>query len=197
MLTMEQLIEAYWWPFPPPEGWIYDEVGLQHWIETTMTFKKAGAEASSADKESTSALWLAGATQSALKTVVDQHETINRLGGKLSRTEDLHTANRAVLTDLTEALVAKPFERERLGQFMKRGLIVVVVIPLPFPTPILIPIPVPIPEPDWDEGLDGTALTAIAIRCRTAATAVEPGPLQDQLVQSADRLFEAGLSRYK
>ncbi|MEQ4722096.1 hypothetical protein [Nonomuraea sp. B19D2] len=43
-------------------------------------------------KESTSALWLAGATQSALKSVVDQHETINRLGAKLSGTEDLHTA---------------------------------------------------------------------------------------------------------
>ncbi|MFI7642466.1 hypothetical protein [Nonomuraea sp. NPDC049400] len=43
------------------------EVALQHWIETTMTFK----------------------------SVVGRHETINRLGAKLTRTEDLRTANRS------------------------------------------------------------------------------------------------------
>ncbi len=199
-MSHDDLVAAYTWPFGPERGYIYDDAMMAHWYELQLppgTVVVADQTFSKPVDNGTSDLgraqWVALSTRATIDRVLAQKQLGERLGDGTAET--VLATNRSDLAALVDGLLASPPACDVVPlQPVQRYVVVViagqlVVIPIPPPGPV--------PQLEWEDGasLSRTDLLGAGVRLRATADTLDPGPLRDEFVTAAGRLFEA--ARYR
>ena len=191
-LTTEELAAITYWPFPPPDGYIYDHEALKHWVHDVLQFQPPsdlsnGGAGRVEDPGVEKSRFVALATASLISGVLDDQRFAERLGDDVP--EKTASSNSARVATFVDGLIASPPIVELIPLPSSGTIVVVIPIPLPVPPPVP-------PEWDPDEQLTGRDLVAAGIRLHAAGRQVTDGSLQDQLLSAAERLIEVGQSRF-
>lgn len=185
--TTEELAAITYYPFDPPEGYIFDHEQLSHWVHDVLMVSRESGR-SSADRRGEDRLvrnsrFVALATSALITTVTLEQQIAERVGDDAAASLAAQNGSRVV--EFVDGLVASP------------PLVVLIPIP-PFPVYVFPLPPVPEPEPpDWEVGeeLTGVDLIALAVRFNAGAETVSSGALQKEFLTAAERLIDIGHSR--
>jgi hypothetical protein len=130
-------------------------------------------------------LWVAGATGATIKRAATVQQSADTLEGA---GDTILAANRSAIGKFVDGLVASP----PICELVPLPPVPVVVLPPWF----VLPTPPPVP-PEWKPGeqLSGIDLLSVAIRFQAAAGARDAGPLREEFLAAATRLFEVGAER--
>lgn len=189
--TTDELAAIAYWPFPPPEGYIFDHEQLDHWVHDVLLFQPPsdranGGRGRAEAPEIGKSRFIALATASMIGGVVTDQRFAERLGdgdvaGKTA------TTNAARVATFVDGLIASP-------------PVVELTPPPPFGAVVVIPIPVPVPTPvppEWgpDEHVTGRDLLSAGVRLHAAGRQISDTSLQEHVLAAAERLIDVGRSR--
>jgi hypothetical protein len=187
--TQGQICAIHYWPFPcEPDAIVDPELVLHPWYPVVFPERGGGATVFRSDANLSRSvderlLWVAGATGATINRAATVQQSADTLEGA---GDTILAANRSAIGKFVEGLVASPPICE--------------LVPLP-PVPVVppwfvIPTPPPVP-PEWKPGeqLSGIDLISVAIRFQAAAGARDAGPLREEFLAAAIRLFEVGAER--
>lgn len=191
-LTHDQLVAMYSYPFPPEDGFIYDDVALQHWLEDTFqpvseTFAQSSRKATPAARS----LALLGATSAVVERALVEQRVAQDLDPQTADTVVKATASR--IGAFADGLLASSPVCDVVPVPLRRvpivlGPWVVVLIPPPVPPPV---------PPDWEDGEDISPYDCIGVatQLRAAARVPELKAVAEPFETAADRLLLAAEKR--
>jgi hypothetical protein len=193
-LTAAQLCAIASAPFPCDPDKIVDPQGLGHWVfpnaiwvspdlsgGVNVVFAAANRSVSVDERR----LWVAQATGATISRAVAVQQSADTLEGA---GDMVLAANRSAIGKFVDGLTASPPICEQIPLPPTGGWGIVIVVTPPPPPP---------PPPEWKPGeqLSGIDLLSVAIRFQAAATALDAGPLREEFLAAATRLFEVGAER--
>jgi hypothetical protein len=194
-LTEDQLLELYWYPFPPEEGFKYDPIALAHWLEATTEPISGSATFNAGD--STRTVRRSIALARAVAEIIEQARVECRVATSLDEgsVDALSKLNESRLVRLADGLLAEspvcdvpPVPLDSGPPVLGPHLVLVVIPPVVQPPPV---------HPEWEPGevIDPVDLVAVATRLRTATRLPELDAMAPAFEAAARRLYDAAQLR--
>lgn len=192
-LTDDQLLEIFWYPFPPEEGFKHDMAALAHWLEATTEPISRSATFKAGD--STRNVRRSIALARAAGAIIDQARVECQVAASLDEgpVDALSKLNESRVLRFTDGLLAESPVCDVTPPPLNPGPpvlgphVVVVVFP-----------PVQPPDhPEWEPGeaVDPLDLVAVASCLRTATRLPELDAMAPAFEAAAKRLYEAAQLR--